>query len=110
MFRVFVLSALGLCLFTASCSKNERMETKDNPSDKIELVILDPGHYHAALVQKSMYEQVDSVVKVYAPDGPDVQNYLAQIQRFNERPDNPTHWQEKVLCFTKKEGDNDAPT
>jgi len=96
MFRTFVLSALGLCLFTTSCSKNERMEAKDNPSNKIKLVILDPGHYHAALVQKSMYEQIDPVVKVYAPDGPDVQNYLAQIQRFNERSDSPTRWQEKV--------------
>jgi predicted dehydrogenase len=72
------------------------MKTKDNPPDKIKLVTLDPGHYHAALVQKSMYEQVDPVVNVYAPDGPDVQNYLAQIQRFNERPDNPTYWREQV--------------
>jgi predicted dehydrogenase len=96
MFRALVLSALGLCLIVTSCSENETMKTKDNPPDKIKLVTLDPGHYHAALVQKSMYEQIDPVVKVYAPDGPDVQNHLAQIQRFNERVDNPTHWQEKV--------------
>ncbi|MBN2593261.1 MAG: Gfo/Idh/MocA family oxidoreductase, partial [Sedimentisphaerales bacterium] len=72
------------------------MKAKNNPGKKIKLVILDPGHYHAALVQKSMYEQVDPVVKVYAPDGPDVQNYLMQIERFNERADNPTHWREQV--------------
>lgn len=96
MLRALVLSALGLCLMITSCSENKTIKTKDNPPDKIKLVILDPGHYHAALVQKSMYEQVDPVVKVYAPDGPDVQNYLNQIERFNERADNPTHWQEKV--------------
>jgi predicted dehydrogenase len=96
MLRAYVLSVFGLCLLTASCSENENMKAKDNPPDKIKLVTLDPGHYHAALVQKSMYEQVDPVVKVYAPDGPDVQNHLAQIQRFNERADNPTHWRQEV--------------
>ena len=96
MLRAFVLSALGLCLLIASCSENEKMKTKDTPPDKIKLVTLDPGHYHAALVQKSMYEQIDPIVKVYAPDGPDVQNYLAQIQRFNERAENPTHWRQEV--------------
>ena len=96
MLRVFILSALGLCLLNVSCSENEKMKAEDNPQDKIKLVTLDPGHYHAALVQKSMYEQVDPVVKVYAPDGPDVQNHLAQIQRFNERVENPTHWRQEV--------------
>jgi predicted dehydrogenase len=96
MLRAFVLSVLGLCLMVTSCSENKTTKAKDNPLAKNKLVILDPGHYHAALVQKSMYEQVDPVVKVYAPDGPDVQNYLNQIERFNERPDNPTHWREQV--------------
>lgn len=115
MFRAFVLSALGLslCLLTVSCSENEKMKVKDNPPDKIKLVTLDPGHYHAALVQKSMYEQIDPVVKVYAPDGPDVLNHLSQIQRFNERADNPTHWRQEVYkgddflekMLTDKSGD-----
>ncbi len=69
---------------------------KKSGRDKIKLVTLDPGHYHAALVQKSMYKQVDPVVRVYAPDGPDVQNHLAQIQRFNERAEEPTGWREEV--------------
>ena len=96
MLRVFVLSVLGLCLLTASCSETKDMKTKNDPGKKVRLVILDPGHYHAALVQKTMYEQIDPVVEVYAPNGPDVENYLSQIQRFNERTDNPTHWQEEV--------------
>jgi len=96
MLRTFVLSVFGMCLLLVSCSENEKMKVKDNPPDKIKLVTLDPGHYHAALVQKSMYKQIDSVVNVYAPDGPDVKNHLAQIQRFNERTDNPTHWRQEV--------------
>jgi len=64
----------------------------------VKLVVLDPGHYHAALVQKSMYEQVDPVVHVYAPDGPDVQDYLKQIERFNSRQQNPTHWRQEIYA------------
>lgn len=63
---------------------------------KMKLITLDPGHYHAALVQKSMYEQIDPHVYVYAPDGPDVENHLEQIKRFNEREENPTSWREEV--------------
>jgi len=59
-------------------------------------MILHPGHYHAALVQKTMYDQVSPVVHAYAPAGPEVQEYLKCIQSFNTRPENPTSWQEKV--------------
>lgn len=62
----------------------------------IRLITLDPGHFHAALVQKTMYEGVDPVVHVYAPDGPDVKMHTDRIRAYNTRPDNPTHWQEEV--------------
>ncbi len=60
----------------------------------VTLVTLDPGHFHAALVQKNMYPEVDSNVYVYAPDGPDLQMHLQRIEGFNTRADNPTHWKE----------------
>ena len=66
------------------------------PPTPIRLITLDPGHFHAALVQKTMYEGVDPVVHVYAPDGPDVQMHTDRIQAYNTRSDNPTRWQEKV--------------
>jgi len=96
--RAFVLLLLSVCLITAaSCRDMEQAKTKSGPGKRtVKLVTLDPGHYHAALVQKSMYEQVDPVVKVYAPDGPDVQNHLAQIQSFNERADDLTDWRQEV--------------
>jgi predicted dehydrogenase len=98
MIRAFVLSLLGVCLLTASCHAQGKPATAENRLARapIKLVILDPGHYHAALVQKSMYEQVDPLVHVYAPDGPDVQDYLKQIAQFNSREQDPTHWQQKV--------------
>jgi predicted dehydrogenase len=89
--RIVVVSiALLVCI---SCHKasTEKGETKP-----VRLVTLDPGHFHAALVQKSMYENVDSVVHVYAPESPDVQLHLERIKAFNSRKENPTRWTEKV--------------
>ena len=60
----------------------------------MKLVILDPGHFHAALVQRNMYANVDGTVHVYAPAGPDLDDYLEKIDRYNARARDPTRWQE----------------
>ena len=62
----------------------------------VQIVTLDPGHFHAALVQKSMYPDVDSVVHVYAPEGNDLQYHLDRIKTYNSREDNATQWKEIV--------------
>lgn len=62
----------------------------------IKLITLDPGHFHAALVQKSMYPQVDNTVHVYAPAGSDVKMHLERIHTYNNSPANPTQWKEEV--------------
>jgi predicted dehydrogenase len=69
--------------------------TKDSKV-MVKLLTLDPGHFHAALVQKSMYPVIDPEVYVYAPGGPELQAHLALIKQYNERSDHPTHWVEKV--------------
>jgi predicted dehydrogenase len=70
----------------------------DDLTDKklVKLITLDPGHFHAALVQKSMYPEADTVVHVYAPEGPDVNMHLNRVEGFNTRKDNPTHWKQEV--------------
>ena len=60
------------------------------------LIMLAPGHFHAALLQKSMNDRIDSTVYVYAPKGQEVETYLGLIQQYNSRPDHPTHWKETV--------------
>jgi len=65
-------------------------------SRKIQLITLDPGHFHAALVQKTMYPDIDSVVRVYAPVGNDLRLHLDRINGYNNRKENPTHWKEEV--------------
>ena len=63
-----------------------------NAADQVKLIVLDPGHFHAALVQKDMYSAIDPSVSVYAPMGPDVVDYLNRIALFNTRAENPTAW------------------
>ena len=64
--------------------------------NEFRLITLDPGHFHAALIQKSMYAGVSKRVAVYAPLGPDLIEHLSRIARFNLRPENPTAWELNV--------------
>jgi predicted dehydrogenase len=70
----------------------------DIPVDthEVRLITLDPGHFHAALIQKTTYPDVDSVVHVYAPEGNDVELHLARINAYNSRKESPTNWNEIV--------------
>jgi predicted dehydrogenase len=99
--KKFIACTMSAAIFVlAGCG------TKPTPAEKksmftgakgeVKLVTLDPGHFHAALVQKSMYEQVDPVVYVYAPEGQDVKDHLAKIEGYNTRSENPASWDEKV--------------
>jgi predicted dehydrogenase len=62
----------------------------------VRFMTLDPGHFHAALVQREMYPNVSPRVDVYAPLGPDLIGHLNRIAAFNRRPDNPTTWQVEI--------------
>ncbi|MEP6997653.1 MAG: putative oxidoreductase C-terminal domain-containing protein [Betaproteobacteria bacterium] len=59
----------------------------------MKLTILDPGHFHAALLQKSMVADIDPTVHVYADEGPELRDYVSRVESFNHRPDDPTRWQ-----------------
>lgn len=62
------------------------------------LITLDPGHFHAALVQKTSLPGLNPNVNLYAPEGPDLKQHLQRIEAYNNRKDNPTHWQENVYA------------
>ena len=65
-------------------------------TDPVRLVTVDPGHFHAALVQKTMPFGVSPLVHVYAPAGSELNDHLARIEGYNARPDDPTAWKEAV--------------
>ncbi|WP_372936740.1 putative oxidoreductase C-terminal domain-containing protein, partial [Mariniphaga sediminis] len=96
----FMLAAVIMLSACSGGSKqSETQETKSmftGAKGEVKLMTLDPGHFHAALVQKSMYDQVDPVVHIYAPEGSELQSHLKLIERFNNRAENPTSWESVV--------------
>jgi predicted dehydrogenase len=90
------LSALlSLALTTLFACQSTAPKEEKTPA-LTRLITLDPGHFHAALVQKQMYPQLDSTVHVYAPEGQDVKWHLDRVKAYNERSENPTRWNEVV--------------
>jgi predicted dehydrogenase len=100
------LAFLGLLVGLLACSgpqENQSAAEDQNTSDQftgaegeVKLMTVDPGHFHAALVQKFMYDQVDSLVHVYAPEGDDLQLHMQRIEGFNSREEEPTGWETEV--------------
>ena len=101
--QFFALSMLFSCGTQTKNSNAAATEEASNNTTKnaaIKLITLDPGHFHAALVQKTSFPNVDPVVHVFAPAGDDLQEHLKRIEGYNSRPENPTNWQEEVYTGT----------
>jgi predicted dehydrogenase len=88
--NLFYHTVIGALFITGSAIS----QTKND--NKVKLITLDPGHFHAALVQKTMLPDIDQQVYVYAPKGEDVQSHLDKITAYNERKENATSWKEEV--------------
>jgi predicted dehydrogenase len=97
MKRIFYLF-IPLLLAGVSCgNRNSQKEANRSKLEQmVKLMTVDSGHFHAALVQKSMYEQVSPNVHVYAPEGTDLQQHLDRINSYNSRSVSPTTWKEIV--------------
>ncbi len=70
MKRTLFLS-FSVLLGVAACTPGEDGSSAESVEvDKaVRLMTLDPGHFHAGLVHKYDYDQVDRTVHIYAPDG-----------------------------------------
>jgi predicted dehydrogenase len=90
---IFTLTALVL---TACGRGTKTPEGFTGAPGEVRLITLDPGHFHAALVQKTAYPQVDTNVWVYAPQGDDLRQHLERIEQYNTRAEDPTRWNEIV--------------
>jgi predicted dehydrogenase len=56
------------------------------------IVILNPGHFHAALTLRERHPLIDDDVHVFSEDGPDVDNFVRLVRAFNDRVVDPTRW------------------
>lgn len=91
-----VLLLMCLVVLGQSSVKEQKKMTFNGTKGEVRLMTLDPGHFHAALVQKSMYDQVSPQVFVFAPAGSDLEEHLKRIDGYNNRAEQPTRWEEKV--------------
>ena len=100
MFRITNNTLVGsFCFFNlvlAGCQSGTGSKPMNTDSAQVKLVTLDPGHFHAALVQKTMLSGIDSTVQVYAPDGPELKSHLDLVNGYNSRTADPTRWREEV--------------
>lgn len=84
-------------LMSCNQSKNtQSMNTFTGAKGEVKLINLQPGHFHAALVQKTALPQINDTVYVYASGGPELENYLGIIEGYNIRQEKPTKWTEIV--------------
>lgn len=90
---ISVLTLVALLVMNQGCTSTKETTESGKP---LRLIVLDPGHFHADLLQKATYDQVDSTVSVYAPEGAEVQAYLGKVEQYNTRSESPTNWNEKV--------------
>lgn len=92
----FLISFLLMTISTFMFAQKTKMYT---------IATLDPGHFHAALVQKTMYPNVSKEVYVYAKPSADLDMHLKRIADYNNRKENPTNWKEVLYTgddFFKK--------
>jgi predicted dehydrogenase len=99
---VLLISALMLASCGSGGSKKQTQKSDTTMENQylVSLMTVDPGHFHAGLVQRIMYDQVNPEVFVYAPEGPDYEKHLGRIKGFNERAKDPTSWNEIVYTGT----------
>lgn len=93
-FTKVILSSALLGSLMFSCEfKIGMKESTEEETKGIKLMTLDPGHFHAGLIHKNMYPQVDSTIHIYAPEGPELKDHLQRVSGYNLRDENPTAWQ-----------------
>ena len=95
---LFLISALIVtsCKSSGSGQQQGKSDSSMEKNYRVKLITVDPGHFHAALVQKTMYNEVSPEVHVYAPQGPDFMQHLERIKAYNSRSIHPTAWNEIV--------------
>lgn len=91
-----VVVAAILASVMLSCKEKVEETETSKMDNKLTIMTLDPGHFHAGLIHKSMYPDVDSTVYVFAPKGAELEEYMTRIAGYNMREDDPTAWNLQV--------------
>lgn len=87
--RIFRLAAAGILAATMLMAQQK---------GEARLMMLEPGHFHAALLQKERVAGVAREAYIYAPLDFDLIAHLGRVARFNLRPEAPTDWQLRIYA------------
>lgn len=110
-FSLFTLCTI--MFFVAGCETGGMNQNQRN-NGMHNFMVMDPGHFHAALVfKRAGYESVSPDVSIYAPVGEDFTDHMARVVPFNTRQENPASWNYKIYLspdyqermFLDKSGD-----
>lgn len=99
-YYLFILGSLLMlsCNTPHTRDKGEVTPTFTGQEGEVRLIVLDPGHFHASLLQKSSLPLLNDSVYVYAPDSIGIRQYLAAIDGYNHRETDPTSWVESIYA------------
>lgn len=61
-------------------------------STKHTLLLVNPGHFHAAMTLRKRHPALSDEVHVYAEEGQDLNDFLRLVTSFNQRGHEPTTW------------------
>lgn len=98
IFKKLTLVILISSIYACSPSEMKNSTDQATTDSLIKIMTLDPGHFHAGLIHKSMYPGVDSTIHVFAPEGEELKDYLNRIAGYNSRSKSPTGW--KIEVYT----------
>lgn len=94
---------MAAAIIISACSgESQKSESQENHTmftgikGEVKLMTLDPGHFHAALVQKTMYDMVNPQVHVYAPEGAELNGHMRLVESYNNRTEDPTAWETNI--------------
>ncbi len=96
---VVLLSILLIsCLAFGCASQDKPADAAKQAADGLHrFVVIEPGHFHAALVfKRASYDGISPEVKIYAPVDEDFTDHMARVTPFNNREDNPADWRYHV--------------
>lgn len=82
-----------MVLLISSVGCNRENSTSQREDERARLTVIDPQHFHAALVQKHVHPGIDSVVHLFADSGTTVDGYRQLITQYNTREEDPTRWE-----------------
>lgn len=94
MCRDFI-SCFIIVLMLLSCNNTKKVDVTPSFSGaegEVKLAVLAPGHFHASLLQKNSIPQLNDTVYLFAPESVEIDQYIENVQSFNNREADPTNW------------------